>query len=408
MAKEGHGKSKWAVWAAIVLVVVFLLSPAVIYRVKYKAAVERRVAELAAAGYPVSLADLERRYVLPAGADNAADVYIEAFGRYVEPNEAELEWLPARGRFIATDEMPPYPPEVIAAIEVSLENNARCLELLDKAAQMEHCLFPRENHDFFFMTEHLSQIRNAASFLIERNIYLAQTRQTDALFDSIATYEAMAHSLTAQPFLIDHLVTNALQAMFVGNLETCLNLVTFSESQLIELERQVRRMRDRNTLADALINERICALELMRFTAFSHFEDAGYWIFDNFLDRPLFALYSLSGLKYKDAWLLLDYAEQAIRAAELPPHEQFAVLERIDNEIDDYSPFHWLLHTASSPNLRICQINQRVVGSLLCGHTVYTIGEDGIDHGGLTSRQLAEKTGSSISSQGDWPFTVKR
>jgi len=75
MTKEKHGKSKWTVWAAIVSVVVFLLSPVVIYRVKYKAAFERRVAELAAAGYPVSLADLERRYVLPAGADNVADVY---------------------------------------------------------------------------------------------------------------------------------------------------------------------------------------------------------------------------------------------------------------------------------------------------------------------------------------------
>lgn len=457
MTKEKHGKYKWTVWAAIVSVVVFLLSPVVIYRGKYKAAFERRVADLAAAGYPVSLADLERRYVLPAGADNAADVYIEAFGWYVDPNEAELEWLPARGKFIASDEMPPYPPEVIATIEASLEKNRRCLELLDKAAGIEHCLFPREKYIYYFMTDYLTEIKRAAQLLAERNIYLAQTQQAEALFSSLTTSAALSDRLSAQPFLIDHLVTNGIQAMFVPDIQTCLNLTTFSEEQLMMLQQQLRRMRDRNTLADALISERAGTLEFMQHSSLAQIKDAGYWVFGNFLDLPLFILYSLPGLNHKDAVLLLDYADQMIEATALPPHEQPAVFIRIGSEIDDYSQIHWLLHNVSSSYSRIFQINLRVMGNLLCGetglaieryrlahqalpeslealvpeylaevprdpfdgaplryirhetggYTVYTIGDDGIDHGGQSSEQLSKTTGAR-TSQGDWPFTVKR
>ncbi len=460
MTKEKHGKYKWTVWAAIVSVVVFLLSPVVIYRGKYKAAFERRVAELAAAGHPVSLADLERRYVLPAGADNAADVYIEAFGWYVDPNEAELEWLPDRGKFIASDEIPPYPPEVIAAIEASLEKNRRCLELLDKAAQMEYCLFPQEKysiHAIYATDDYRSQIKITAMLLVERNLYLAQTQQTDALFSSLVNSMAIANCLSEQPVLYDHLVTISIRALAVTNIQAALNLTAFSGVQLIELEREVRRLRDRNTLADALINERAKTIEILKLPTLARFHEAGYGMYGNYLDQPLFVLYALSGLKYKDSWLLLDYADQMIEATYLPLHEQFAVFDRIGCQIDDYSQIHWLLHMLFWSNYRVCNLNLRVMGILLCGetglaieryrlahqalpeslealvpdylaevprdpfdgaplryirhetggYTVYTIGDDGIDHGGLTSEQLSKTTGAR-TSQGDWPFTVKR
>ena len=342
MTKEKHGKYKWTVWAAIVSVVVFLLSPVVIYRGKYKAAFERRVADLAAAGYPVSLADLERRYVLPAGADNAADVYIEAFGWYVDPNEAELEWLPARGKFIASDEMPPYPPEVIATIEASLEKNRRCLELLDKAAGIEHCLFPREKYIYYFMTDYLTEIKRAAQLLAERNIYLAQTQQAEALFSSLTTSAALSDRLSAQPFLIDHLVTNGIQAMFVPDIQTCLNLTTFSEEQLMMLQQQLRRMRDRNTLADALISERAGTLEFMQHSSLAQIKDADIGCL-KLPGSAVIYLYSLPGLNHKDAVLLLDYADQMIEATALPPHEQPASLSGLAAK-STIIQIHWLLH----------------------------------------------------------------
>ena len=42
------------------------------------------------------------------------------------------------------------------------------------------------------------------------------------------------------------------------------------------------------------------------------------------------------------------------------------------------------------------------------GYSVYTIGEDCIDNGGLSKEQMSEKTGEEIPEEYDWPFTVKR
>ena len=41
------------------------------------------------------------------------------------------------------------------------------------------------------------------------------------------------------------------------------------------------------------------------------------------------------------------------------------------------------------------------------GYTIYSIGEDGIDNGGLNSRQMEKKAGTKSSREYDHPFTVK-
>jgi hypothetical protein len=41
------------------------------------------------------------------------------------------------------------------------------------------------------------------------------------------------------------------------------------------------------------------------------------------------------------------------------------------------------------------------------GYTVYIIGPDGVDDGGLSREQMAKRTGARYSEKGDFPFTVK-
>jgi hypothetical protein len=163
-AKSGSRRRRWLVWGMVVSILVLLFSPFVIFRAVNRAAFERKVAELKAAGQPVSMDDLEAAYVLPEGVENAADVYQKAFRAYVEPNEAEQNFLPVCGTFAATDDMPPYPPEVMEAVRLRLEQNAECLELLDRAARMEHCLFPRTRGNVV-STEALSPLKEACNCL---------------------------------------------------------------------------------------------------------------------------------------------------------------------------------------------------------------------------------------------------
>ncbi len=150
------------VFSVILAVIVLLVAANLIFRFYYQFQFNRRVEALAAQGYPVSLADLEKDYVLPEGAANAADIYLEAFSYYQEPNEFEKQFLPIRGDYRWTDDVPPFPQEVINAIESSLKANQKTLELLDQAADMEHCLWPRKLEklkDIYFPQEYLKGIK---------------------------------------------------------------------------------------------------------------------------------------------------------------------------------------------------------------------------------------------------------
>ena len=47
---------------------------------------DKRFAEIRAAGYPVTLQELNDWYTIPEGEENAADVYVEAFSYYFKPS----------------------------------------------------------------------------------------------------------------------------------------------------------------------------------------------------------------------------------------------------------------------------------------------------------------------------------
>jgi len=453
VSEERRGKKRWLVWGMAVSIVVLLFAPVMIFRAVNRAKFERKVAELKAAGQPVSMDDLEAAYVLPEGVDNAADVYQKAFRAYVEPNQATIEFLPVSGNYIRADGMPPYPPEVMEAVRVRLEENAECLELLDRAARMEHCLFPRTRRDGWFSTEPLKSLKQACQLLSERNLYLAQTGQADALYESTLTELAQPESLFAQPMLIDHLVIVVLQALAVSGLEDSVNLVQFTDAQLSELQGRLGSMRPMQSYANAIINERACQIDLFSSpqTDFSGYLLAGWQ------SKVLTGLVVCSGMKDKDAVLLLEYRDRELHILQLPLHEQVAEINNLSTEISSYSFLHYLLQM-TMPNFRTHSITLRVEGGIRCaemamaveryrlqhgelpgslselvpeflekvyldpfdgkplryvlrpegGYMIYCVGEDCIDNGGADYEHRKLTGGAGSTPAHDWPFTVRR
>ena len=83
-----------------ILIVLLLIAVCafVVFRLSVRSKLRARIETIRAAGYPVTLAELNEWYTIPEDAENAADTLIEAFLCYYEWNKTELESLPVFGR----------------------------------------------------------------------------------------------------------------------------------------------------------------------------------------------------------------------------------------------------------------------------------------------------------------------
>ncbi|MHC4927033.1 MAG: hypothetical protein ACYTER_06825, partial [Planctomycetota bacterium] len=354
---------------------------------------------------------------------------------------------------------PPYPPEVIAAIRNSVEQNAECLQLLDEAAQFDHCLFPRVYDGLATRIEYLSEMRDAARFLSERNILLAHSGQMDALFDSTASCLALSRRIPDYPCLIECLVSSLIQLIAVESLENSFNMVHFSEEQFSVLQGEFQQLIQSNTLTPAIIAESTWFIEVTGLSPQEYLKIHGGWHGGKPWEKGGFFLYHLSGFNYKDAVLMSELFEQWVEISLLPLEQQPGELEKLDKLVDasasGLNGYGILMYMPATK--RASEINLRVKGQLQIaetalaieryrlkhdslpdtlealvpefidtvyldpfdgkpiryvkyedGYMLYTIGEDGIDNGGLNRSQMSKKLGVKRSKEYDHPFTVRR
>lgn len=429
-------------------------------RIQLETEYNRRVKELAAQGYPVCLEDIENKDLLPKGAKNAADFYVEAFSHYQEPNDFEKEFLPIRGNYNWPDDVPPFPQEVMDALESSLEANRETLRSLDRAALIKRCHWPGKLNriDYLginFSNVHLQEFKKSLRLLSERNLYLAQKNMLSELKRSMYTLIALSNSISEQPFELDYLVTSAMRSSVVRNFEKILNQVAFMERDLKRFQKQLRQMQDSDLLYRAMVNERCGLIVFFRLP----FSEQKLFLEELWPDiKYLRILATVSGYKQKDKLFLLNDYERYIDVIKLPFKQQYGVLQNIDKTSNKgMFALHIYRHSLTPYSPKICKINIRMMGELKCaetalaveryrlkydvlpesleqlvpefmeavprdpfdgetlryikhdvGYTVYAIGDDGVDNDGLSREQMKEKMGGGEPEEFDWPFTVRR
>jgi len=433
--------------ATIALLIVLCL----LHRAYWQAKFKRQVAELKTEGVPISFNDLDNLDMLPEGSPNAADVYLLAFLHYQEPDESLIPYLPVQGDYEIVENNHPLPKEVIDAIEASLEANKQTLALLDQGATIEHCVFPRERPLNIDNQELLVNLRNCGYLLCNRNLYLAQTHQIEKLITAMSTLLKFSESPIRCGTLIDEMVAIGLKNMAVESLEDILNQITFTDSQLTHLQQQFSGAQDLEACYRNFIKERVVYLEsvLSPFNERPTKQDAS--------TRRAERVHSMVGLMQKEHVMHLDYFQRFIDASLLPLEDRPDALNEITVELADSLP-SWQIYLDSLLLLvNIADIDTRVIEYLRCaetalaieryrlkygslpdsldklvsefmtevplepfdgeplryirhhvGYTVYMIGEDGVDNGGLSKEQMKEKTGEEEPEEYDWPFTVRR
>jgi hypothetical protein len=448
-------KKRW--WILIAIVVIVPILWLIFYHLYYRAQFDRRVEALTAEGFPVSLEDLEKDYILPEGVLNAADIYIEAFSHFQQSTEQEQKYLPISGAYRWPDDAPPFPKEVMNALETYLQRNQRTLELLDEAGEVKYCLWSRKRDDLGFHIENLSAVKKMSMLLCERNLDLAQKGQTKELLTSFQSLTALSDSLLQQPVLIDYLVSMALKGLAAGNLETVLKQVELTEPQLKQLQMQFAALNNPDELYRTLVNERCSMIVGYHLPLKKQYDYLNAFQVIDFCPPLTKAAYLLSGINRKDKCLSLGFYERILDASQSGPHQRLSLIQPIDVELNSYSEDHLYLREMSV-FVKIFKIDIRVLGGLRCaetalaieryrlkyetlpelleelvpefmeavpldpfdgrplryvlqeegGYTVYTIGEEGVDNGGLSREQMEEKTGEKNPAEYDWPFTVRR
>jgi len=434
-------------WIVLIIVIFALLCWNILSRFSNKRQYSRRISELASQGFPVSLDDLKKTYILPEGVENAADVYMQAFASYQKPDERQEKYFSSKGHYTFPENTP---HDFVETMSAFLEKNRKTCELLDQAGVIENCLWPRTINEPYFYNGYYSEIKDAVRLLKVRNLYLAERKRSDELFDSFRTMIALNQTLKKQAFLIDHLVGLALKNLTSESLNEALNRISFTDQQLAYLQNEFEEFQGVDDLCDAFVIDRICAIE---FWNLSYREQSTAVVNP---PSPIFRFLNfISGQIAEDEKLSLDHLERYIEASKLRLHDRPIAFRAIEREIDNL-PF-LSVHTQRSVNFAaVNNIDLRVLGSLRCaetalaieryrlryqslpqsleqlvpefmadlprepfdnevlryirhdiGYTVYAIGEDGIDNGGFSEDQMKEKKGESEPAEFDWPFTVK-
>lgn len=439
-------------WRILIAVVVLLFLAITINHFYYSIQFKRRVQALADEGVPMSFSDLDKMDAIPPGVPNAADVYLQAFSHYQKPDESLIPFLPSQGSYEIGEGELRLPDEVMEAMAAFLQANAQTLELLDQGAVIEYCVYPRERPFDMDKQELFVNIKNCGQLLYIRNLYMEQTRQKEEFLTGIQSLLKFSESSIRQGMLIDEMMAIAMKALAVDNLERALSQISFTDAQLAHLQQNFLDNQDLEACCRDFVKDRIFYLECVLSP------------FDERPSKPSTSkrwcerVYSLLGLMQKENVMHLDYFQRCIDAAQLPLEEregEFGVISiDLANEVSRYQLYIFSI----ASNIKVAEIDMRVIGTLRCaetalaieryrlkydslpesledlvpefmeavplepfdgeplryirhadgGYTVYCIGDDWVDNGGLSREQMAEQTGEKNPEEYDWPFTVRR
>ena len=201
-----------------------------------------RIEALRKQGYPVSLAELDKAYLPVPDAENPALACVKAFE---EPFFADTG--SSGGAAIDADALPPrgqpFTDEGKKELADALAENSEALKLLHAVPVSSRSRYPVDlTTGFNTVMPYLGKLKKAASLLGAEAILEAAEGRTDNAVRSIQAGGRVADSLREEPLLISQLVRMASWAVVVSRLERAINLASFSDGQMTQLQA---------TLADA-------------------------------------------------------------------------------------------------------------------------------------------------------------
>ncbi|MCP4259819.1 MAG: hypothetical protein GY774_20250 [Planctomycetes bacterium] len=437
-----------------ILIVLLLIAVCAfaVFRLSVRAKVQSRIEAIRAAGYPVTLSELDEWYTIPQDAENAADTLIEAFLNYYEWDSTELKSLPIAGRAELPARTEPLTQETKALIAQYLSDNQQALKLLHEAAAIRHCRYPVDlSLGHGTRIPYVIDIRRGARLLDLEAVLHSENNKSRLAAHSVTSIFGIAHSLAKEPLIVSQLVCTACKGLAVSSLERLINRAQFTDEQLVELAQTISNAEDRSALSWAIAGERCMGISIFKNPASVNSASFG----KKMLPAPILELYKAIGLADKEAIIYLDLMNDYMETIHLPIHQRQKAVDTIDAKLKATSKTYLLLHEFMPAFSRIITINIRSIAHLRTarvalaiqryrlttgnlpdtlanlvptyldvvpkdpfdgrslryekletGFVVYSIGEDGRDDGG--KERLPFGKGRKTQSTWDITFTVER
>jgi hypothetical protein len=334
----------------------------VLFRIGARSKLQARIDAIRAAGYPVTPAELDAWYTIPASAENGADYIVDALTWYqkslgaADPDLAQKVYsaeLPAR-----TEPLDEATKNLIAR---HISDNQQTLKLLHKGAAAEHFRYPVDlSAGFHALLPGLSDIREAAMLLKVEAVLHAENGEPKLATESVISGLGLARSLAKEPVLISQLVRIACQALAVSILEQVVNRTELTDQQLADLSRCMANAENLSDISVAFVGERCMGISF--FTEPESFVGGVQTP-----PSPSFWLYRATGLADKSTLLYLDFMDDYVRLFQLPPHEREKEADAIEAKVEATPKIYILLHTFMPALGRVTTLDVRGIAQLRTG-----------------------------------------
>ena len=327
-----------------ILIVLLLIAVCafVVFRLSVRSKLRARIEAIRAAGYPVTLAELNEWYTIPEDAENAADMLIEAFLFYRYCNQTELKSLPLLGRGKLPARTEPLAEETKALVVQYIADNQQALELLHETATIEHGRYPVDfNVDFGYQMYHLTVLKHVIRLLNLDMVLHAENSNTQLAARSVTSAFGIIRSLAKEPTAASQLVRIACHALTVSNLERVINRTEFADEQLVKLGQAVADAEEIAAMSRVFIGERCREINVFKDPASLNPELIGKKML---LPAPILKLYKALGLADRDAVIYIDLMNDYMDTTGLPLHQRQEAADVIQTKLNRTSKTHILLH----------------------------------------------------------------
>lgn len=311
-----HTRIRFKIWHGIVALLLLLF---VLFRISGGYKLKKRLQVLQSRRHPVTLEDLERSYSLPAGAQNAADVYLAAFSNYKKWDRDAMSAIPITGRASMPARTEPLDAQTRQHVNRFLSDNEQALSLLYKAASIEHCRYPDDltqvsNPIRYRRYDMGNDVRTAAQLLRLEALIASENKDVDKFLASISTSLALAGSLNG-PLMIHRLTHDDVLGHTYRSIERAINRTPLTDEQLLRLSVLVKESDNDKGFKRALLTEQ--CLGLHKFIAPLAEVSKRIGEQENSLLRKLIIARML-GSNSRHALGYIDLMQKSIDALELP------------------------------------------------------------------------------------------